>query len=153
MTGYLLDTNVISAFSPGRGGDAIARAVAGWLEEHTDELFLSVITVLEIQSGIQKARRTGARRAEHLSAWLDEVLQFYGGRVLPLDLAAARLAGSMADAVRAKGRDPGLADIMIAAIARVHEHTIVTRNISHFEWLGVAVHNPFTRDPVDAAGY
>lgn len=144
MTGYLVDTNVISVFAPGRAGDpAAAGVVAAWLEENTNELFLSAVTVMEIQSGIDKARRTSVRRAKNLSAWLDNVLRQYGDRVVPFDLAAARVAGSMADEGRAKGRHPGLADIMIAATGRVHNQTIVTRNVAHFWWKGIAVHNPF----------
>lgn len=144
MTSYLVDTNVISVFAPGKAGDPQeAEAVRRWLEEHTDELFLSAVTVMELQSGIAKAQRTGAPRADRLSAWLDEILHHYGDRVVPFDGAAAILAGSLADEARGKGRHPGLADIIIAATAGAHEMTVVTRNVAHFWWRSVVVHNPF----------
>jgi toxin FitB len=145
VTGYLLDTNVVSAFGPGnRAAHPETEAVVAWLERHTGELFLSTMSVAEIQAGIDKARRIGAQtKADELASWLDSVVESYAGRILAFDLAAARVAGSMVDKARAIGRSPGLADIIIAATAQVHEHTVVTRNITHFRWLGVGVHNPF----------
>lgn len=144
MTGYLLDTNVVSVFAPGRPGDPLERQrLAAWLEERTEELFLSAVTVLEVQTGVDKARRKGSPRADQLARWLDRVLDEYGDRIVPFDLIAGRLAGSLADAARAQGRDPGLADIMIAATALAHGHTMVTRNVAHFRWPRLSVCDPF----------
>ena len=109
-----MDTNVISVFAPGRAGDPVeAAAVRPWLEQHSDELFLSVVTVMELQAGIEKAHRTGRRGADLLATWLDTVLGSYVERVLPLDIVVARLAGVMADDARARGRDPSVADTII----------------------------------------
>jgi toxin FitB len=145
VSGYLLDTNIVSAFAPGkRAAHPDNDAVAAWLERQTEELFLSAMTVTEIQAGIAKARRTGAQaKAEQVASWLERLVESYADRILPFDLAAARMAGSMADKARAMGREPGTADIIIAATAQVHEHTVVTRNVAHFRPLGVAVHNPY----------
>lgn len=92
MKGYLLDTNVISALAPAnRPRD---QTVQDWLEANTDRLFLSVVTVAEIEAGIANAARRGARRkAEALTDWLEAVLQLYGHRVLPMDTPTARAAG------------------------------------------------------------
>jgi len=58
VTGWLLDTNVLSAFAPGK--PAVAPAIAAWFDERTDALFLSAITAAEIEAGIAKLRRTGS---------------------------------------------------------------------------------------------
>ncbi len=142
MTGWLLDTNVLSAFAPGR--PAVAPDVTAWFEEHTDELFLSAITAAEIEAGIAKLRRTGAvRRADDLRLWFDGMLGSYADRVLSFDLAAARIAGELGDAARAAGRHPGFADVAIAAIALSRGLVILTLNARHFDPLGAESRNPF----------
>lgn len=89
-------------------------------------------------------RRTGgSRRAAALDAWLG----VFPDRFLALDAAVARLAGAMSDEARAKGRDRGLADVMIAATARHHGLAVATRNMRHFEPLGIAC-----LDPMHGAG-
>ncbi len=142
MTGWLLDTNILSAFAPGK--PAVGPTIAGWFNERSDELFLSAVTAAEIEAGISKARRTGSgRRADELHAWLERMLSFYADRVLPFDLPAARIAGALSDAALAEGRHPGLADVAIAAIARSRELVILTLNLRHFDPLGVETLNPF----------
>ena len=72
MNGYLVDTNVLSAGAPGRRSDQAE--VLAWMERRTDALFLSVITVTEIEAGIARAMREGAtRKADSLRAWWDAV--------------------------------------------------------------------------------
>ena len=142
MTGWLLDTNVLSAFAPGR--PAVAPDAAAWFEERTDELYLSAITAAEVEAGIAKLRRTGAvRRADELRLWFDGMLGSYADRVLPFDLAAARIAGELGDAARAEGRQPGFADVAIAAIAQSRRLVILTLNARHFDPLGVESRDPF----------
>jgi toxin FitB len=115
-----------------------------WMDLHAPELFLSAVTIAEIAEGIAKARREGARRkGSALSAWLQTVLHLYGDRVLAFDSSIALIAGGMSDLARARGHAPGFADIAIAATARRHELTILTRNERHFAPLGVAVIDPF----------
>ena len=114
------------------------------MDAHSTELFLSVVTIAEIDDGIAKAQREGAtRKSRDLSAWLETVLHLYGARILPFDLATARIAGVLSDRARGLGHAPGFADIMIAATAQSHGLTILTRNLRHFEPLGVPVHDPF----------
>lgn len=122
--------------------------LAGWLEANTAHLFLSTITVAEIEDGIAKARRTGAtRKAAALTAWLDRLLHLYGSHVLPFDLGAARIAGPLADLARARGQAPGFADLAIAGIARANGLVLLTRNLRHFLPLGVKARDPFTDPP------
>ena len=142
MTGWLLDTDVLSAFAPGR--HSIPPDAAAWFDDRTDELYLSAITAAEIEASIAKLFRTGAtRRAETLRMWFDRIVAVYADRVLSFDLAAARVAGSLGDAAQATGRHPGFADVAIAAIAKAHELVVVTLNQRHFDSLGVEVFNPF----------
>ena len=145
MNGWLLDTSALSAFAPGK--PAVAPDVARWFEDHSENLFLSTITVIEIETGIAKLDRTGAtRRAEILRNWHGQILGSYTEKVLPLDLTAARIAGSLGDAAIATGRYPGFADVAIAAIAKSQDLAVLTLNLRHFEPLGVAASNPFSPD-------
>jgi len=143
---YLVDTNVISAGAPLRA--SASAALVCWMDRNSAALFLSAVTVAEVADGIAKARREGAaRKVAALSAWLDTVLHLYGDRILAFDVAVARIAGALSDAARGLGQAPGFADIVIAAMARHHGLTILTRNIRHFEPLGVVVFDPFRALP------
>jgi len=146
VTRYLVDTNIISAVAP---TTAVQRPeLLAWMESHSDSLFVSVITIAEIADGIAKTKREGARRkAANLSAWLQTVLHLYGDRVLPFDSATAQVAGGLSDLARSRGHSPGFADIAIAATARHHNLTILSRNARHFVPMGVAVADPFDRLP------
>ena len=142
---YLVDTDVVSSGAPARRHRSTSSA---WLEEHSDELFLSTVTVAEITSGIVKMARIGrADRARDLGTWLELVLHLYGGRVLAFDVAAARAAGELLDKARSSGHSPGFADIAIAATAASRGLTVLTRNLRHFRPLGIAVMNPFESRP------
>ncbi len=143
---FLVDTNVISAAAPARR--AARLDVVAWMDRNTDALFLSVITVAEMQDGIAKAGRTGAtRKAADLGGWLDTVLHLYGQRVLPFDVPAARCTGILADRARGSGLTLGFPDLAIAATAQVRGLTVLTRNIRPFAPLAVAAQDPFTRLP------
>ena len=146
MTRYLVDTNVISATAPTA---AVKRAeLAAWMDLHSPDLFLSAVTIAEIADGVAKAKREGAtRKASALSAWLRTVLHLYGDRVLPFDAATAEMAGVLADLARGQGHAPGFADIAIAATARRHDLTILSRNARHFAPLDVAVVDPIRELP------
>ena len=138
---YLVDTNVISARAPTRG---VPPELIAWMDAHSADLFLSVVTVAEIEDGIAKARREGAmRKRTNLEAWLETVLHLYGDRILPFGTPVARIAGRLSDRARSQGHAPGFADIVIAATAYHHGLTILSRNLKHFEPLDVAVLDPF----------
>lgn len=141
MSGWLLDTDILSAFAPGK--PALRPETADWFHERSEELFLSAITAAEIEAGIAKLRRTGSeRRVDELREWFDRILSLYADRVLPFDLLAARIAGALGDAATAAGRHPGFADVAIAAIAESRNLVILTLNLRHFDRLGIAAVNP-----------
>lgn len=142
MNGWLLDTDVLSAFAPGR--PSVPLTTAAWFDDRTEALYLSAITAAEIEAGIAKLLRTGStRRGEALRVWFDRVLALYADRVMPFDLAAARIAGVLGDSAQTGGRYPGFADVAIAAIAKARELVVVTLNRRHFDPLGVEMFNPF----------
>lgn len=135
---YLLDTNVISELRKPRPHGA----VVAWLESVDDaKLFLSAVTLGEIQAGIELTREQDPDKAAEIETWLALVAQAYN--VLPMDGSAFR------DWARLMHRksDTLYEDAMIAAVARVHGLTVVTRNIADFKALGVEVFNPFGITP------
>jgi toxin FitB len=143
---YLVDTDVISAGAPARG--LVSAGLVEWMDKNSDRLFLSSITVAEIEDGIAKARRQGARRrADRLVGWREALLHLYQERVLPFDVPAARIAGRLSDRARAKGLAPGFPDLAIAATAAAHSLCVLTRNLRHFAPLEIAAHDPFPSLP------
>ena len=141
---FLVDTNVISAMAPSKR-DA-ARDLVAWLDQASAYLFLSVVTAAEVASGIAKAQREGAfTKARRLREWWQAIEHLYGPKVLPFDLRCAHAAGRMLDDARSSR--PGFEDIAIAATARVHGLTVLTRNLRHFRPLGVPVLNPLEALP------
>ena len=112
----------------------------------SDALFLSTVTAAEVRAGIAKAEREqSTTKAERLQAWWQSIEYLYGEKILPFDLRCAHAAGEILDAARA--HQPGFADIAIAATAKAHGLTILTRNLRHFTPLGVPVHDPFQSLP------
>jgi predicted nucleic acid-binding protein len=142
---YLVDTNVISADAPSRTAPP---ALIAWMDHHSRQLYASAVTVAEIGDGIAKARREGAtRKAADLEGWLETLLHLYGERVLAFDTATARVAGTLSDRARGQGQAPGFADIIIASTALRHGLTVLSRNLKHFEPLGVRALDPFAALP------
>lgn len=114
-----------------------------WFRNEGDVLYVSAITLAEIEKGLRKLdRRGGVDRARHLSAWLDSITETFGERILPIDHIVARIAGVLDDAATASGTHPGLADILIAATAKAYGLTVITANLKHFVSLGVACDFP-----------
>jgi toxin FitB len=143
---YLVDTNIVSADAPSKTG--VSPALLAWMDEHSADLYMSAVSIAEIESGIAKLHRQGAtRRADDLTAWLDTLLQLYEDRILPFDVPVARIAGALSDVARSKGHAPGFVDVAIAATAARRGFTILTTNIRHFEPLGVPFLDPFVRLP------
>jgi predicted nucleic acid-binding protein len=147
MPGYLLDTNALSILAPPTLPRNIATsdrtAFRAWVRDHDEELFLSAITLAEIQAGISRLERRGAaRRAAELSRWLGAILELYQSRTLPLAARAAIETGRMLDRAIAAGAAPGFEDAAIAATAVVHGLTIVTANERHFKHFGAVFISP-----------
>jgi predicted nucleic acid-binding protein len=149
MSGYLLDTNAISLLAP-RSSKAKpfsprVEVFRAWMREHDEELFLSTVTLAEIQAGISQLERKGAsRRAADLAHWVEAILELYDSRTLPLTSRAALEAGRLLDHAIGVGADPGFEDAAIAATAVVHGLTIVTANTRHFDTFGVTSISPAT---------
>lgn len=131
---YLLDTNVVSELRKPRPHGA----VLAWLESLGDaQLYLSAVTVGEIQAGIEITRMQDAGKANEIEAWLELVAGAYN--VLPMDSETFRAWARLMH-----GKSETLyEDAMIAATAKVHGLTVATRNVADFDALGVAVFNPF----------
>ena len=134
MTRYLLDTNIISEIhKPKPHG-----AVVAWFEGLRDEqIYLSAVTLGELQEGIERTRRQGAAKANAIETWVDELEN--SSTVLPVDGRSFR---EMARMMVGK-RGEVLYDVMIAATARLHGLTVATRNEKDFRHLGVEIINPF----------
>jgi predicted nucleic acid-binding protein len=133
---FLIDTVTLSELRK-RNRDPM---IIKWFErQRTTDLFLSVISIGEIERGIARQRTTDPGFAGALADWLDRLLILYGERVVPFDLRTARRWGALSAAL---GNDS--ADLMIAATALEHGLTVVTRNASDFEPSGVAVLDPFS---------
>lgn len=132
---YLLDTNVISAVRrPDR-----APQVAAWLRGKPEaELFLSVVTLGEIERGITRQDQTNPAFAADLRAWVDRTVRLFSDRILPFDAEAARIWGRLSADIGHGG-----ADLMIAATALARGATVVTGNVADFAPTGVRLENPF----------
>ena len=150
MPGYLLDTNALSILAPPtalrNAATSDSAAFRAWVREHGEELFLSAITLAEIQAGVSQLERKGAaRRVADLSHWLSAILELYEFRTLPLAARATLETGRMLDRAMAVGATPGFEDAAIATTAAVHGLTVVTANKRHFKCFGVAFISPPTR--------
>jgi len=143
VSGFLLDTNVISVLSPSRA--AASPDLMAWLD-HTDSegrLFLSVVTIHEIEKGIALLQHKGASaKAAALKLWLAGLVSIYDDKIIPVDTVVAALAGQMEARAIATGFAPGMADATLAGIASVHDLVIVTSNTKHFRPFGVSVITP-----------
>lgn len=143
---FLVDTDVLSAGAPSKA--RATPALIEWMDRNSENIYVSVVTIAEIEDGIVKSAREGAtRKAARLREWLETLIHLYGQRILPFDLAAARIAGSLSDKARSQGQTAGFADLAIAAIAKHHDLTILTRNLKHYVLFGVAAHDPVAQLP------
>ena len=135
---YLLDTNLVSELrklKPHAG-------VVAWIQATPeDSLYISAVTIGEIQAGIEITRRQDAEKAEEIEAWLDSVAQSYG--VLSADAAVFRRCAQLMD----RRANHHLENALIAATALVRGMTVATRNVDDFGPFGVPLINPFAGSP------
>lgn len=138
---YLLDTNVVSELRKVRLGKADAH-VAAWADTvDAAELFVSVITVMELELGVLAIERKDAIQGSLLRTWLEQqVLPEFAARTLPIDTAVAQRCARLHVPDKRGERDA-----LIAATALVHGMTVVTRNVADFEPTGVTTVNPWAR--------
>lgn len=138
----LLDTNVVSELRKVRAGKADGN-VACWADSLiTTDLYLSVMTVQELEMGVLLCERRDPAQGALLRIWLDEhVLPAFAGRILPIDTVVAKCSASL------HLPDPRpVHDAFIAATALVHDMTVVTRNVADFATTGVRIINPWEAD-------
>ncbi|KRF14023.1 addiction module protein [Nocardioides sp. Soil797] len=136
---YVLDTNVVSALRV-RGRNPMVEAWA--VSVPVADQFVTAMTISEIERGIIAKERSDSAQGEVLRRWFEErLLPTFAGRVLPFDLAAARILATY----RVPEHAP-LDDALIGAVAQAAEMTVVTRNTRHFEPLGVACVNPWSEN-------
>jgi predicted nucleic acid-binding protein len=143
---YLLDTNVLSLFAPGRPD--LTPEFATWVANRDEDLFVSVISMTELQQGVVKlSRNSGGGRARTMRLWLEATVTLFERNLVDVTTDVARTAGDLSDYAHSIGRHPGLADLLIAATAQVHSLTLLTRNVRHFEPLGIDVVDPLVQLP------
>ena len=131
----ILDTNVISGLRrPERAPELVA-----WLARQNDaDLYLSVVTLGEIERGIARQDLLDPGFARDLRDWMTRTMQLFADRLLPVDAHSARIWGQLSAQLGHAG-----ADLLIAATALRHDAVVVTRNVSDFLPTGCRVENPF----------
>ncbi len=136
---YLLDTNIVSELRKAKSGKANKHVIKWGSGVPVSSLFLSTITVLEIEIGVLSVERRDASQGAILRTWLSaHVLPTFSDRILALDVAVAQRCARLHVPDRRSDRDA-----IIAATALVHGMTVVTRNVSDFEKTGVDILNPW----------
>ena len=134
---YLLDTNVVSAL---RRPDRHPAPTVWLKDQRASDLYISVVTVAEIERGICPADSPKPIFARELAAWLERTLAGFADRLLGVDVPTARRWGRLSATLGHSG-----ADLLIAATALEHGLTVATRNTRHFKSTGVPVLNPFLK--------
>ena len=136
---YVLDTNVISELRKA-GSSKANQNVLLWAQSvDASELFVSAITLMELELGVLSVERKDAAQGAMLRAWLDrQVLPEFSSRTLPVDTAVALCCARLHVPDKRGERDA-----LIAATAAVHGMTIVTRNVVDFEPTGISIINPW----------
>ena len=135
---YLLDTNVVSELRRRHPHGAVVT----WLQNTPDSsLFLSAVTIGELQAGAEITREQDADKAKEIEAWIDSLSLAYN--ILPMDTRAFRVWAKLLH----RQSDTLYEDAMIAAIAIVHNLVVVTHNVRDFRSLGVETLNPFESPP------
>jgi hypothetical protein len=136
---YLLDTNVVSELRKQTSGKADEKVVAWAKSVPADSLYLSVITIMELEMGVLAIQRKDVRQGNLLRLWLDtQVIPAFSNRTIAIDVAIAQCCASLHIPDPRSERDA-----LIAATAIVNGMTVVTRNLIDFEPTGVKLLNPW----------
>ena len=142
---YLIDTDILSALRRRNRSPEIVK----WIStQRMADLYLSVVSVGEIERGIARQRNENPAIASTLATWLDDVIGLYGERILGVDMPTARRWGQLSAALKHDS-----ADLLIAATALERGLTVVTRNVRHFLPTGVLVIDPSSPDAATKTPY
>lgn len=126
---WLLDTCVVSEYAK----KAPSTSVINWLDEQDEtSLFVSILTLGEIEKGIIKLRKADARRSQKLTVWLGKIEQRFAGRILSLDAGALHAWAQIAAEAELAGQPLPVMDALIMATAQSHGLAVVTRNLQDF---------------------
>lgn len=136
---YVLDTNVISELRKATGGRADIRVTRWIIGVPPPDLYISVITIFELELGTLRLQRHDVKQSAILRGWIDNyILPNFSNRIFPITIAVAKVAASLHVPDPRPERDA-----LIAATALVHGMTVVTRNVSDFTPMGAPVINPW----------
>lgn len=138
---FLLDTNVVSELRPGKSRPC--QTVLDWAGSvRFAEQYISVITLMELEIGVQRLEQRVPPQGGRLRIWLNQLDDLFAGRILPIDKAAARRCAGLHVPDTAPSNDA-----LIAATALTHGLTLVTRNVGDFAKMGVKLLNPWQEQP------
>ena len=136
MSGYLLDTNVVSELTKDNPNPAVINYLTS-----QNAPWMSAIVIQELELGVQLLPE--GRRRNRLRAWLSDLLDEFDGRILPIERREAEWAAVLQARVRKSGGNLKLGDALIAGTAMANDMTVVTRNVRDFDGLGVDIVNPW----------
>lgn len=143
MSSFLLDTNVVSELRKSKSGKAHPGVTAWAASVPAGSLYLSVITLLELEMGVLQVERRDRKQGALMRGWLDDhVVPAFSGRILPVDVQVALRCARLHVPDRLSERDA-----MIAATALVHGMAVVTRNVSDFRASRVPLVDPWSPAP------
>jgi predicted nucleic acid-binding protein len=137
---YLLDTCVVSEYVKKQPNQTVIQ----WLDQQDEEtLFISIITIAELKKEIIKIKNTQPERYQKLTIWLQKIEQRFKERILPLSNQILDIWAVICGESEAIGKKLPIMDSLIAATASQHKLTIVTRNISDFNFTTIQVFSPW----------
>ncbi|MBE9079241.1 type II toxin-antitoxin system VapC family toxin [Romeria aff. gracilis LEGE 07310] len=144
MKGWLLDTNIISELRKPNCHPAVKQ----WADSQQPQSFyLSTVTLAEIRFELEQIKNDDAFQKE-LNEWLNSTLRpWFTERILPVDEDVILVWRQLVEVGRKQGYTFGQPDLFIAAIARLHDLCVVTRNVTDFESAGIPIFNPFVVEP------
>jgi len=138
----LLDTCVISEYIKSKPN----QMVIDWLDQQNEtELFISIISIAEIQKGIFKIQNSQPQRALQLNRWLFSLEEQFSGRILEINSQVLKMWAEINGISEAKGKKLPIIDSLIAATAAIHKATIVTRNTQDFQFISISTLNPWDK--------
>lgn len=149
---YVLDTDVLSLTNAATGYDTAAVAAwRSWVQDNGDGLYLSVVTLMEVQFGIEKCRAKGAaKKAATLRKWLASAETAHRSRIIPVSAEIAHAAGALLWGAVASGASPSTEDALVAATATVKGFTVLSRNGKHMGALKAVWLDPLETVPPSA---